>query len=269
MQRQVNNLNAPKIFFFRDSKAPTSSITLKHLNRIHRDMDHPDYTQMATECVRLGHKVSKSVELRISRVIQECQICKDEDRTFSHGHGKKYKTAFNTDVLVRREKVIGDYYYTELFSFECMDTGSTIARYVNDNKYKSRYEMLNHVAMEYWSYGEYGDGFGMPRNAFFTADPTDDIQSLRRAGRSDSIKWGRSDLKLGKFRFSDFLDCTDCAKINNLGARLSERVFVYNKLLSPGTGYTPQQFMASAQGYQVYFKYQGTQMHFSPGVYRE
>ena len=90
MQRQVNNLNAPKIFFFQDSKAPTSSITLKHLNRVHRDMDHPDYTQMATECVRLGHKVSKAVELRRVRVIQECQICKGKDRTFSHGHGKKY-----------------------------------------------------------------------------------------------------------------------------------------------------------------------------------
>ena len=57
MQRQVNNLNAPKIYFFCDSKAHISSITLKHLNRIHRDMDHPDHTQMATECVRLGHKV--------------------------------------------------------------------------------------------------------------------------------------------------------------------------------------------------------------------
>jgi hypothetical protein len=42
MQKKVNNLNAPKIFFFRDSKAPTSSITLKHLNRINRDMDHAD-----------------------------------------------------------------------------------------------------------------------------------------------------------------------------------------------------------------------------------
>ena len=90
-KKKVNNLNAQKIFFFKDRKAPTSSITLKHLNRIHRDMDHADYTQIATECIRLGHKVSKSVELRISRVIQECQICKDEDRTFSHGHGKKYK----------------------------------------------------------------------------------------------------------------------------------------------------------------------------------
>jgi hypothetical protein len=29
MLRQVNNLNAPKIFFFQDSKAPTSSIILK------------------------------------------------------------------------------------------------------------------------------------------------------------------------------------------------------------------------------------------------
>ena len=84
MQKKVNDLNAPRIFFFRDSKAPTSSITLKHLNRIHRDMDRADYTQMATECSRLGHKVSKAVELWISRVIQECQICKHEDMTFSH-----------------------------------------------------------------------------------------------------------------------------------------------------------------------------------------
>ena len=97
MQKKVNNLNTPKIFFFRDSKAPTSSITLKHLNRIHRDMNHADYTQMATKCIRLGHKVSKSVELRISRAIQKCQICKHEDMTFAHGHGKKYNTAFNTD----------------------------------------------------------------------------------------------------------------------------------------------------------------------------
>ena len=121
---------------------------------------------MATKCVRLGHKVSKAVELQISRVIQECQICKDEDMKFSHGHGKKYKTTFNTDVLVRREKVIGDYFYTDLFSLECMDTGFTIARYVNRNKFKSRYEMLNHVAQKYWSYRESRDGFGMSRNVF-------------------------------------------------------------------------------------------------------
>ena len=30
--------------------------------------------------------------------------------------------------------------------------------------------MLNHAVMEYWSYGENGDDFGMQRNAFFTAD---------------------------------------------------------------------------------------------------
>ena len=29
-------------------------------------------------------------------------------------------------------------------------------RYVNGNKYKSRYEMLNQVVMEYWTYGEHG-----------------------------------------------------------------------------------------------------------------
>ena len=105
---------------------------------------------------------------------------------------------------------------------------------------------------------------------FFTADSTDNIQRLRRAGRSDSVKWGRSDLKLGKFQFSDFLDCIDCAEINNLGFRLSERVFVYNNLLSLGTEYTPQQLvLASAQGYQVYFKYQRTRTHSLPGAYRD
>ena len=65
----------------------------------------------------------------------------------------------------------------------------------------------------------------------------------RRAGREDCIKWGRADLKLGKFRFSDFLDCTDCAEVSNIGGRLSERVFIYNNLLNPGTGYTPQQLI--------------------------
>ena len=52
--------------------------------------------------------------------------------------------------------------------------------------------MLNHVVMEYWTYGEHGEGFGMPRNAFFTAELTDDIQRLRHADRSDKVRWGRS-----------------------------------------------------------------------------
>ena len=79
MQKKLRNLNTPRVFFFKDNKAPISSITVKHLGRIHRDMDHADYNQMATECIRLGHKINKSVELRISRVIQECQICKHKD----------------------------------------------------------------------------------------------------------------------------------------------------------------------------------------------
>ena len=43
--------------------------------------------------------------------------------------------------------------------------------------------------------GEDGKGFGIPTNAFFTSDPTDDIQRLRRTGKKDGIKWARSDLK--------------------------------------------------------------------------
>ena len=95
-----------------------------------------------------------------------------------------------------------------------------------------------------WNIGHMGNGagFGMPRNAFFTADPTDDIQSLRGIGRKNGIKWGRSDLKLGKFQFSDFLDRTNY-KYSPSHHKLSERVFVYNNLLNPGTGYTPQQLI--------------------------
>ena len=45
-------------------------------------------------------------------------------------------------------------------------------------------------------------------------------------------------MKLGKFKFLDFLDCTD---ISDLQFRLSERIFVYNNTLGPGIGYTPHQ----------------------------
>ena len=95
---------------------------------------------------------------------------------FFQGHGNKYNTPFNTDVLVRREVVTGDKYYTHLFTLECMDTGFTIARYINKYKYDSRYDMLNRVALDLWIYGEDGNGFGVPRNSIFTPDPTDDIQ---------------------------------------------------------------------------------------------
>ena len=103
--------------------------------------------------------------------------------------------------------------------------------------------MLNHMVMEYWTYGEHGEGFGMLSNAFFTAEPTDNIQRLNHAGRSDKVKWGRSDLKLGKFQFLDFLDCRNISEAADLQFSLSERVFVHNNLLSPGTGYTPQQLV--------------------------
>ena len=102
-QRKLGNLNTPKIFFFKNNKAHNPNVTVKRLAHIHKDMDHADHAQMATECTRLGCKTNKSMELRISRVIQECIVCKLEDEVFSQGQGKKYKTDFNTDVLVRRE----------------------------------------------------------------------------------------------------------------------------------------------------------------------
>ena len=48
-------------------------------------------------------------------------------------------------------------------------------------------------------------------------------------------------MKLGKFKFSDFLDCTGIPSTTDLQFRLSERIFVYNNTLGPGIGYTPHQ----------------------------
>ena len=51
-------------------------------------------------------------------------------------------------------------YYTHLFLMECLNTGFTTDRYVNMEKYTSKYDMLNKVATDYWIHGEYGNGFG-------------------------------------------------------------------------------------------------------------
>ena len=117
-------------------------------------MEHADHAKMAMECTRLGCKPGKSMDLKISRVIQECIICRHEDEVFTQGQGKKYKTDFNIDVLVRREPVRNDHYYTDLFSLECLHTRYTTARYVNRRKYESKYDMISNVVAEYWIYGE-------------------------------------------------------------------------------------------------------------------
>ena len=67
--------------------------------------------------------------------------------------------------------------------------------------------MLNKVATDYWIYGEYGDGFGKPLNAFFTPREGDDLHHLNQAGESENLIWGKSDLKSGEFKFTEFLDC--------------------------------------------------------------
>ena len=131
----------------------TTKKPLLQVGHIHNDVDHPDETLVSTQSTRIGHKVNKTVELRISRVIQECQVCKNKNRLFSHGHGKKYNTSFNTDILVRREVVTSNEYYTHLFTLECMDTGYTVAKYINTYKYDSRYDMLNKVALDLWAHG--------------------------------------------------------------------------------------------------------------------
>ena len=55
-QHKLGNLNTPRIFFFKDNKAPYPNVTVKRLARIYKDMDHADHAQMATKCTRLGCK---------------------------------------------------------------------------------------------------------------------------------------------------------------------------------------------------------------------
>ena len=122
---------------------------------------------------------------------------------------------------------------------ECLHAGYTTARYVNRRKY----DIIRKVVAEYWIYREYGDGFGTPRNAFFTAEEADDIRCLRQAESSENLKWDRSDLKLGEFKFLEFLDCKHIHRTTDLQVRLSEQVFVHSNTLGPGTGYTPHQLV--------------------------
>ena len=84
-----------------------------------------------------------------------------------------------------------------------MDTGYTIAKYINKYKYDNKYEMINDVALGLWVYGEEGNGFGCPKNAFFTPDPVDNIRKLHTAGKKNGLIWASSDLNPGKFQLSD------------------------------------------------------------------
>jgi hypothetical protein len=107
--------------------------------------------------------------------------------------------------------------------------------------------MLNQVVLDLWVYGPDGTGFGVPRNAFFTPDPTDDIQKLHQIGSKDGMIWAGSDLNPGKFLFTDCLDFTK----ENPGMqgcfpsvlRISEKAFLHNNFINSETGYTPQQLV--------------------------
>ena len=119
-------------------------------------------------------------------------------------------------------------------------------KYINRYKYDSRYHMLNQVVLDLWVYGEDGTGFGLPRNAFFTPDPTDYIQKLRHLGNKDGMTWAGSDLNPGKFLFTDYLDFT--TEIPDMGRypsvlQIAEKAFLHNNFINPETGYTPQQLV--------------------------
>ena len=124
---------------------------------------------------------------------------------------------------------------------ECLNTSFTTARNVNMGKDTSKYDMLNKVATDSWIYGEYGNGFSKHLNAFFTPREGDGLHNFKKADESENLICAKSDLKLGDFKFKEFLDCKHFQRDTNIQARLSEKVFVNS--LGPVLGYTPHKLV--------------------------
>ena len=103
-QQKVNAMNTKKIVFFRDNKSTTTNLTVKRLTRMNMDMDHGDNAHMTAECKRLGC-TKKSIEDRISKVIQESITCQHKGSIFTQGKVQKNKSWFNNN------------------SMECLNTG--------------------------------------------------------------------------------------------------------------------------------------------------
>ena len=109
----------------------------------------------------------KNIDSRISIAIQECIACAHRGPNFTTGKDQRNESLFNKDVFIQRRRVTNQRYYTHLFSLQCLNKGFTTARSVNMEN-RSTSEIINKVAKNHWIYGEYGDGFGKPQNAFFT-----------------------------------------------------------------------------------------------------
>jgi len=82
--------------------------------------------------------------------ILECIVCAHRGPNFSTGKLQRNKSLLNNDVFIQRRRVTNDRYYTHLFSIECLNTGFTMARFVNMENYRSTSEMVNKVATDYW-----------------------------------------------------------------------------------------------------------------------
>ena len=109
----------------------------------------------------------------------------------------------------------------------------------------------------------------MPRNAFFTPDPTDDIQKLRQIGSKDGMIWAWSDLNPGKFLFTNCLDFTK----ENPGMkgrfpshlRMSEKAFLHNNFINSETGYTPHQLVYGSTSGLSQGGARGNMIYLTPG----
>ena len=95
----------------------------------------------------------KNRDSRISIAIQECIACTHRGPNFTKGKTQRKESLFNKNIFIQRRRVTNHKYHTHLFSLDCLDTGFTMARFVNMENL-SVSEIVNKV-------------FGKPQNAFF------------------------------------------------------------------------------------------------------
>ena len=178
---------------------------------------------------------------RCSIATHQCIACTHRGPNFTTGKTHQKESLFNKDVLIQQRRLTNHRYYTHLFSLECLNTGFTMARFVNmDNLSVS--ETVNKVATEFWIYSEYGVEFGKPENAYIYTKRGDDLHSSRKAGEPEGLVWEESDFE-PHFPFSEFLGCKYVHRDTNLQARLSEQVLVQNNTMWKGLGFTPHQMV--------------------------
>ena len=156
--QQVNRGNLPKrIFHVREGyKKRTPNMTNKALCTLYIDLVHGSYEDMTMECTR-SKVMNRTVGVRISATIQECNSCTNQGNNFKTGK-QEIKEGFNINVMVRCKPVRNLRKFDQLISITNIFTGLTAAKRVRfiDSTRTSLNKLVNNV----WVHGEHRGSFG-------------------------------------------------------------------------------------------------------------